>query len=262
MKNPIKPQWIPYCTISAGLLGAALQVLYFATAVDEKGLLARSHPADILCWVLTAGMIVLLALCVRSLGGVPKYEKLFPASVPGAIGNFAGAAGIAAVGIRLLLSSGGTTGVPAAALGFIRIPTAILGFVSALCLVAVGYWRWKGQKPHMAARLPLILFAMLHLICQYRYWSSATQLQEYAFPLFGSVCLMLACYQLSALECRLGGRRGYVFFGQAAAFFCFLASAQDPLFYLPMGVWMFLDVCSLRVLQRRQKPEEPDAQGE
>lgn len=264
MKNPIKPQWIPRCVLWAGIPGAVLQALYFATAVDEKGLLARGHFADILCWILTAVVMAVLALGIRSLGGIPKYEKLFPASLPGAIGTWLGAVGIAAASIRIFTA-------PA---DIFSLVTGGFGFASVVCLAALGYWRLKGQKPPVLVRLPLILFCMLYLICQYRGWSSATQLQEYAFPLFASVFLMLSCYQRAALEVRLGGRRTYVFCTQAAAYFCLLAGAQDPLFYLPMAVWMYLDICSLRLMQRKAKPaaqaspeaapapEEPKPEGE
>lgn len=244
MKNPVKPQWIPYVTLCAGILGAALQVLFFATAVDAKGLLVSNHFADILCWIIAAVMLLFLALGIRRLGGIPKYEKLFPASLPGAIGSWIGAVGIAIASIRIFLAH----------TEIISIGTGVLGFASALCLVALGYWRWKGQKPPVLIRLPLILFSMLHLICQYRGWSNATQLQEYAFPLFASVFLLLSNYQRTALETKLGGRRNYVFCTQSAAFFSFLAAAQDPLFYLPVAVWMYLDICSLRLMQRKVKP--------
>jgi len=244
MKKLFVPGRIPFLVLFAGILGLIFRIVLFITGTDHRGLLVSGHWADTACWALTAVLLVVLALCCRPLVGNLRIERLFPPSVGAMLGNIAAAIGVAGAAIRILVGSHDAFGMI----------TGIAGFSGAVCLAAVAYWRLKGQRPNGFSRIAIMIFFMLHLMCQYRSWSHATQLQEYAFPLFAAVFLMLTAYQRAALETRMIPRRFYVFFSQAAAYFCFLSVADDALFFLPMALWLFLDTCSLQVLPKKSRP--------
>lgn len=251
MKKSSLPKLIPLLTLCAGIAGCALQLIFRTAGTDEKGLLVSSHWADTASWILTALVIAALALCIRGLGGTPRYSQLFPASLTGAAGCLAGAVGIASVSIRTLVSAPST----------LNTAVAVLGFVAAACLLVRAYYRWKGTRPATLLHIPVILFFLIDALLQYRSWSSATQLQEYAFPAFAAILLLLACYHRATLEVKMTGRKSYVFFSYAAAFFCCLIIFADVLFYLPMAVWMLADCCSLKVLQA-QRTQVSENEGE
>lgn len=245
MKNASLPKFAPAIALCAGILGCALQMLFLSSATDAKGLLLTGHWADTASWILTALVLAALGMCAWNLDGIPKYTRLFPASAAGAAGNLAGALGIAAASIRALLSA------PAA----LSTVSAVLGLAAAACLGVIAYYRWKGARPATVLRLPIIAFFLINALQQYRGWSAATQLQEYAFPALAAITLLLACYQRAALELRMNGRKGYVFFSLSAAYFCCLAIPGDILFYLPLAVWMLADCCSLKAMKKREPPE-------
>lgn len=251
MKNPIKPKYLPWICLIAGILGFCLQVIFLAAGADERGLLASGHWADALSWILTALVMLCLGLGIRDLGGVPKFERLFPPSLPGALGCGAAAVGVAITSIRTLLADSALISTLAAA----------LGFAGTLCLVALGYYRLKGRQPKTMLRVPVILFFMLFILCQYQQWSKATQLPEYAFPLFASVFVMLSAYQRAALEAKLAGRRMYIFFTLGGGFFCLLAVPGSGIYYLCLALWLLLDHCSLFLMQKKTDPDESEAEG-
>lgn len=251
MKNPVKPHIIPYVIACTGFLGMVLQFIFFATGVDEKGLLMTGHFADTGSWLLTALVMLFLFIAVGNLKGLPKYNRLFPASVAGAIGSWFGALGML-LNALTLFSPGNT----------MYLVMCILGVISAICLVILGVCRMRGTQPPIYLHLPTIMFFVLFLIRQYRATSSITQLQEFAFSVFACVFLMLGYYQRAAMQVRVGGRKSFVFFSQGAAFFCFLAVPSNPLFFLLMALWMLLDTCSMHMMTKRKAPPATDIKNE
>ena len=248
MKQVLKPSILPRLTLACGILGLVLQLIFFSTGVDDKGLLPSAHWAETCSWGLTIFMMVLLLLGVRDLGGIPKYDKLFPQSLPAAIGTILGGLGVGIAGLRLL----------AAREAMLSLATGLIGCACALLLIVQGICRFRGKQLPSLTRIPVTLFCMLHLLCRYRVWSGSTQLQEYGFSLLASVFLMLACYQRAALENKLSGRRIYTLCRLAACFFAFLAAARDPLYYFPAAIWMLTDSCSLRILPKKQSQAEEE----
>ena len=248
----LNPNHLPFVTLCLGALGLTLHVDLLTLGVDSKGLLVTGSWMESLSWGCAGSMAVVLALGIRSLDGIPKNERLFPASAAAALGNVPGAVGFGITAIRLLLDAGSP----------FHTAAAISGFAAALCLVALAFCRWKGQKISLLARLPVILFLALFSLSQYRGWSAATQTMEYAFPMLATVFLILTSYHRPALEVRLHGRKSYVFCNLAALFFSMLAIPHAPLFYLPMAVWMASDICSLRVMTKRVTPRQEDAPEE
>ena len=237
MNKIFKPAILPLFTLIAGAVGFGLRLWLFLS-VDEKGLLAAGHPAGILVMILTAIVMAVLALCVRTLIPMSKYQKLFPAWIWAGIGCAVAAAGILYVDIRDLFAQ------PDA----ITIATLVLGVIASAALLILGYCRWKGKRPSFWLQAAVTVYFMLHLVSQYRLWSSEPQVLVYLFPLLASVFLMLTTYQGAVLDAeKKGSRRGYVFANQAALFFCLLSlqSSSWP-FYLAMAVWLATGLCSLK----------------
>lgn len=248
MKKILKPAILPLFTPIAGIIGFILRLWLFAGGTDEKGLLTPNHPAGILCFVLTAIVLAVVALCAFRLEPVDSYKKLFPAHALAGIGCFVAAAGILYVDIRDLLSKSDT----------ITIITLVLGLIAAACLVVLGLCRFKGNRPSFWLHSAVTVYFMLHLVSQYRLWSSEPQLQVYFFPLMASVFLMLTAYQRTVLDAeKNSSRRFFVFCHQIALFFCMLSwQGQNLPFYLTMSLWLVTNLCSLKAFPA---PEKEDA---
>ena len=91
------------------------------------------------------------------------------------------------------------------------------------------------------------VYLMFHLVSQYRLWSSESQLLIYFFPLMASIFLMLSAYHSAVLDLRKESRSGFVFFSQAALFFCMISIySQSWLFYTTMSLWLATGLCSLQ----------------
>lgn len=249
MNKIFKPAILPLFTLIAGVAGFGLRLWLFLT-VDEKGLLSATHPAGILVIILTAIVIAVLALCVRTLVPMGKYQNLFPAWLWAGIGCVVAAAGILYVNVRDLIAQPDV----------ITIVTLVLGVVASAALVILGYCRWKGKHPSFWLQAAVTVYFMLHLVSQYRLWSSEPQVQVYLFPLLASVFLMLTAYHGAVLDAeKKGSRRWYVFSNQAALFFCFLSlQGTSWPFYLAMAAWTATRLCSLKP-KKTHSSESEDA---
>lgn len=237
----LKPKTLPWITMIAGLAGLALRLWLF-TGMDEKGLLPDGHIAGILCFVLSALVIVLAFLCTRPLKPIPNHGLLFPASSLRCVGCFAGAAGTLYAAITEFFSGGGV----------LPLVTATMGLIATGCLGLVGFFRLKGLRPSFLFHSAATAFLMFYTVCQCRYWSAEPQLQVYFFPLLGSVFLMLTGYYHAVLALQKGSRRWFLFCSQCALFFCLLSlNDRSWPFYLCMALWLLLDVCSLQVTAPR-----------
>ena len=246
MKKIFKPKLLPWFTILAGILGFGLRLWLFLAGTDEKGLLVAHHPAGIGCFVLSAVALVVIGLCSWSLQPLGSYKKLFPARPLAGIGCFAAILGILYVNIRDLIIKKDT----------ITIITLVIGLLAVAALVTVGLCRIKGKRPAYWLHSALTVYCMIHLVSQYRLWSSQPQLQVYFFPLMASVFMMLTAYHHTVLDAeKKGSRRFFVFCNQAALFFCLLSlQGSSWPFYLAMALWLATNLCSLE-----PAPEKEDA---
>ena len=228
MKLPPILKKFPYPVLAAGLLGLILRIWLFASGVDEKGLLSNSHPADALIFILTAAVLVMICLFLRSNPEIAVYKQSAKPSIPAAAGCGAAALGILVTGIRELVRVSDR----------VTILAFILGLIAIASLVFLGLCRFRGTNPNMVFHGCICAYLMVHVISQYRVWSAETQLQGYVFQVLASVFLMLSTYYKAALDVRSGNRKVYLFFHYSAMFFCCLAlcSNQWP-FYLSMGIW-------------------------
>ena len=246
MKNILNPSVLPVFTPIAGAVGLALRAWLVLAGTDEKGLLVTTHPAHILVFVLTALVLAVVFLCVQPLGPVKRYPELFPNGVISGAGCIAAAVGILWVSLReRSLRSDSVTTV-----------CLVLGILAAVCLVLVAICRIRQNRPAFWFHGVITLFLMLHLISQYRLWSSEPQLQVYFFPLLSSVFLMLTAYYSAVLDAKKSSRRWFVFCNQSALFFCCVSVwSESWLFYLTMAFWMFTGLCSLHVPEDKNTEE-------
>lgn len=246
MNKYIKPSYLPALTLLSGFLGLVLRAWLVLAATDIKGLLVTTHPAHILLFVLTALVLAAIFLFVRPLGVMNRYQELFPNGILSGTGCIVSAVGILWVSLRdRNLRTDTVTNV-----------CLVLGVLAAICLVAIALSRFKQRRPTFYLHVVVTLFLMVHLVSQYRLWSSEPQLQVYFFPLLSSVFLMLTAYHSAVLDAKKASRRWFVFCNQGALFFCCVSVWSDSwLFYLTMAFWMFTGLCALDV-QPSEKEEE------
>ena len=128
----------------------------------------------------------------------------------------------------------------------------VFAAVAAIALVLIGIHRLKGQQPNYLLHAAVTVYSMFQLVSLYRHWSPEPQLLLYFFPLLAAVFLMLTAYHAACLDAMQGSRRWYIFFNQAAVFFCCLSLFSEYwLFYLAMGLWAGTNLCSLQVGRSR-----------
>jgi len=237
----LKPKSLPLLVLVSGLAGLALRIWLFASE-DARGLLPAGHPAGILCFILTAIVLLALFLGTRSLRPFSNYSQLFPASVLHAVGCFAGVSGFL-YALTTEFFSG---------LGALPLITATVGLIAVGCLGFTGIFRLKGLRPSFLLYGAVTVFLMLYTVCQCRHWNSEPQVAVFFFPLLASVLLMLTGYYHTVLALQKGSRRWFAFCSQAALFFCLLSlNDRNWPFYLGMALWLLLDRCSLRTAAPR-----------
>lgn len=243
MKFTLKPAMLPWLTLGLGGLGLALRSWLYATGIDGKGLLSASHPANYLIWLLTVAAVVILALCLRFDLPGGTYQKLFPRSAATLVGCCIGALGIVVSSIVELTALEKPDYAAVAAL--------VAGILAGASLVYLGLCRLKGIHPSVLFRAVVCVYFMLHLVSQYRNWSSEPQLQEYFFQLMASVLLMMCAYHRAAMDADKHLLRRYLFTHQLGLFFCCTAMVgHNRLFYLAMAIWTLLDDCAIVSVQR------------
>lgn len=237
MNLSLKPKCLPWFTLAAGVLGLGIGIWLFAGGVGSNGLVNTAHPANIILWLLSALTLIVLLLSALPLEDTPAYKQLFPASVWAMIGNLVAVAGILATDIYEFVTTG---------LDPIALLSCLAGLVAAGCFCFLAYARKQGNRPHPVFHICITVYFMLHLISQYRTWSSETQLQIYAAPMLASVFLMLSAYYSAMLDAGLGKRRWYVFCNCCAQFFCCLALCNsNRVFYGCLAVYASTAYCAV-----------------
>lgn len=247
MKNPLKPDMLPWLTLDLGLPAALCMFLLCRYGVDDRGLFIRGHFASIALWLLTAAMAVCLFLALKPLEGTSgKYSRMFPPSRLAALGILAAGLGI------LLTAMDSLTAVDEP----VRILSGILKILASIALGYLAWCRWNCRRGSFLAWAAVTVYMMLRLMFEYQSWSAEPELLRYCFPLLASVSLTAAFYQRTALSVNMGSRRMYLFFTQMGAFFSLasLPGEFSPI-YLGLAVWGLTDLCSRRSWKNKEKPE-------
>lgn len=252
MKNLLKPQLLPIFVIICGAIGALLRIWLWNTAMQEQHLLASNHPADILCWILSAVVFLVVLILCFPLVKAPKYAFNFPCSIPGFIGCLAAGVAIGVVSAQILTQK----------TDFIDIAVGIVGILAAGSLLSLGFLRKDGKKPVVLLHAAVCLFFMLYLVFSYRHWSATPQIQFYGFQLLALVFLMISTYQRAAFDANMGKRRSYAVVRLMATYFCLMCTpySENALFYVAMMLWAVTDLCSLipyRPSTEEQSHESP-----
>lgn len=220
MKLTKDPKWLPWLTLGLGCVAGALRFLLYRNALDEKGLLQPWHPLELTLWVLALAVLVLALVFTSS---QPKKRRDDQLEALGQI--------MAAVGIAITAAGGFRGG-----LGLLDIIHMILGLATAVALCFGAILRWQGKaEPILCAAVSCVFFA-LHLVCRYRGWSSHPQIQDYLFPLVGTIAAMVYCY-LRCDAAKLKLRRVVSLVG---CFCCLaaIAKTQDPALYVGSALWL------------------------
>ena len=234
MKKFPHPKWILPAVFGAGVAGCLLRLWLFATGIDEKNLLKTEHPANAAVLLLTAFVLLGLFLWLRCPLKKRAYRKLFPASPLAACGCWIAAVSIALTDISEL------NGISDRFTGL----SLLISLAAIAALIFLGLRRWRGEHPNPVLHGVVTVYLMLHVVSQYRVWSSETQLQIYFFQLMASLFLMLSTYHRAAVDAGFGKLKTYLFFQYGAIFFCLAAvCSQQAVFYMAMGLWLALADC-------------------
>lgn len=232
----LKPNYLPYIALGAGIPALLLRIWLFATGIDAKGLVLVSHPANALTYILIAVGLGALIWTAYPFKEKVRGSKLFRPSIPACVGSAAAAAGILYTAVREMLQGPGG----------IAVITCIVGIPAALCLVFSGFLRLKRRCQYLLHAV-LTVYLMLHILSQYRIWSIEPQLQNYFPQLLASVLLMITAYYRTTLDAGSGTLRNFLFFNYGAMLLCCLSiKGETPVFYLSMALWTATADCSFR----------------
>ena len=224
MKLTKDPKWLPWSMLGLGCVGCALRFLLYRIAVDEKGLLVPMHPVELILWVLAAGAV---ALAVLFTGNDPRKRRDDQLEALGQV--------MVAVGIVISAAGGLKAGA-----GILDLLHAVMGLAAAVLLCFGAILRWQSKpEPIFCAGVACLFFAV-HLISRYRGWSNFTQLQDYLFPVAGT----MACMFFSYLRCDSAKWKVRRVVGIVGTFCCLTAIAKtvDPALYLCAGLWMITNL--------------------
>ena len=223
MKNR---KWIPLLALLSGLVCAGLRWLLFRNHTDALGLLETGTLVETGVFLLTGLCLVLFALAARR-GWAGENRLAAPGQMLGGLGIFLTALG----------NSGQMAG-PVASLW------KIMGLIAGICLIVQGVCAARKRPASYLLPLAVCVFFLLHLIDNYRGWSSQPQLQKYLFDLLASLSLTFFSYCDAARKVSLGKPKTRIFSGLCAVYFCLAAIPGSPEFtvlYALCALWALTD---------------------
>lgn len=223
MKNR---KWIPLLALLSGLVCAGLRWLLFRNHTDALGLLETGTLVETGIFLLTGLCLVLFALAARR-GWAGENKLAAPGQMLGGLGIF--------------LTALGSSGQMAGPVGTLW---KILGLVAGICLIVQGVCVARKRPASFLLPLVVCVFFLLHLIDNYRGWSSQPQLQKYLFDLLASLSLTFFSYCDAARKVSLGKPKTRIFSGLCAVYFCLAAIPGSPEFtvlYALCALWALTD---------------------
>lgn len=226
---------IDLLTLAASVVGILLRFWLSAVGVDEKGLYPANHISWILLILLTAALLIALFLLASHAGKNRFYNDNYAASLTGAVGYAAGAAGLVIASVRHFLTRG------------IKLynVAGVVGLLAAAAMVLGGWCRYKGKKPHfLVFALPCAYFGV-RLFCMGHAWGDEPELCRFLIAFFATAACMLASYQLWAFSVDLGKRTSGLLWSLMAVYLCLVSvpGDGDAVFYLTMALWLFWNLC-------------------
>ena len=236
MEKLLHTKNLPWAVLAAGVLGLILElILSFSGSTVLYGFV----------WALTVVTGALLVWSTWDLVQAPKYSFNFPASLIGAAGTAAAAAGILISSVIKIFSIS----------DLLSILDVILGVGAAASLLFLSQCRWKGLHPSLVFPGLVCVYLMVDLVCVYRLRSSDPQVWRYCFSVLASVATMLSCYYDAAFAANTGNRKAHTISHLSAVYLCLLSVplGGNPVFYLTMAAWMFTNLCNLTPMSRKTR---------
>lgn len=214
---------LPLSALLLGLVCLWMRRTLYRTAVDATGLLIAGTGLEWGVYALTAAALIVFAAAAK------RWETPDPIPAAATLGQLAGAVGF---GWTALIFSGDMPGL----LGTLW---KLLGLLSGLCLLMTAWCTLKKKTPAFLVRLIPCLFWLVHMVDNYRGWSSQPQLQSYLFALLGAMAMTLFTYYTAAAAVGLGKPRLRVFSALSAGFTCMAAAlpGKNQLLYLLCALW-------------------------
>lgn len=246
MKFNVNAKQLKFAVLAAGVLGMLLRIALYETGIDGRGLLEQNHWAGIALWVLTGITAAALLLFGFGIKGPAAYADAYPVSFSAAVGCFAAAAGFALTSIREFAEFSSR----------LNLIIWVLGLFATLAIGYVGFCRLTQKKPYFLAHALMCVYFSLRMVSQYRQLSFDPHLLDYCFHLTAYVALMLSTYQQAAFDAAMGNHRALWLSGLAAVYLCCVALKNNPDIPLLVGcaIWVFTNLTSLTLRQRRQRP--------
>ena len=211
-----------------GLAGFVLRWGLYRVGFDGRGLLVSWHPLTLGLVLLTALMLVLAVVW-----GLGQQKGLCraPEGRLVALGD-----GLAALGLLHSLLTAGT----------LNRGILILGFVTALCLIAAGIFHCRGRQPYFLTYGALCVFLAAYLVNRYRIWSQNPQLLDFLPALLAGIAIMLYAYQMTAGCLSQCSRRSWLVLGGLGAFAGLVGAAggEMPGFCLGGALWILTGLWS------------------
>lgn len=238
---------LQYTVLGTGFLAMMLRSLLYATAIDQKGLLAAGHWATWAILILTGLVLGILVITTRRIQGSADFG--FPRS-------FLQGANSLLVACVIFQRSFSLYNIAGDRLNLIA---ALSGFVAVLALLVVGICRMTGAKSNFLCHSAVSVFFALQLVSQYRNWSADPQLMDYCFYLAAFICLMFTAYFLAGFDADMGSHRGLIFSSMAATYFCCLAlpeSGDVPLL-ISCALWAFTCAPEIQATHEESENDNP-----
>ena len=232
--------------LGLGSIGLALRWLLYRDGFDGRSLLTAGNPLNMGCWILFLVAAVVFFLFLRK--EQPYDQGLFQKSLPAAVMSLVSGIGL----VVYLLDWGIGSDL------FTRI-TLVLGYLAAAGMIAGGWFRLRGQVPFLMGDGAICLFWCTSIIYQYRVWSAAPQVQDYALPLLGCVMLALSAMYRTNVLAGVSKEKKYLFTSLMAVTLCCLSliGPQEREIYLWGGLWTLSNLLPIRSVQTPEAaPEE------
>lgn len=252
MKQLSKPLVLTAVCALGGLLCLLLRQWLFAKGMDSEGLPLLSHPANILIWVITGGIALVLIFLFFT------WEKhvtcAFPLNSVSGLSTLLMACGYATAAWQLLF--GGPE------LEFLTVVATVLALLSLLCMLLIALGQFRRQRMHPLLFCPGVLFFLCYLILSYPGWSGEPQPQVFFFQMMASSCMLITIFCRAELAAGKISGRNYLLFSRAAVFTSIAAISHtgEPFLYLLFALTLLLDGCSTE--KKEPKDEETPGNGE
>lgn len=249
MKQLSRPVVLTAICALGGLLCLLLRQWLFGT-LDQEGLLTLSHPANILCWVLTG--LVILPPVVVFFTWDKQVTCAFPLGPVSGVSTLLMAGGYAAAAWQLL-------SMP---FQLLNILAGALALICLLCSLLIAMGQFRNQRMHPLLYCPGVLFFLCYLILRYSGWSGEPQTQLFFYQMMTACCMLITVFCRAELAAGKVSGRNYLVFSRVALFMSIgaISHSGEVLLHLCFALWLLLDGCY--TFRKEPKTPETPAQGE